>query len=259
MKTKKGWMSLVLALIALSALAIPTSPALVQDAGQIAGKPAQDDYVSVIKTYTLRYIDPRELLNLAKLYVLNSTASGNIITIQIHKINIPDFEALLRKVDVEKKSIQFRIYTILASRETPEEGGGKTPRGQSMESLNPEARKVLDELKGLWNFKSYRADNPSFLVVKDGAGSSFCRLVSDWSGFDLHLQNPQINGDEPGKRTIHVGEIQLRQTLANGNVTTLIATSDVTFKENGWLVVGVSGLAGPSAQALILVLGAEIK
>jgi hypothetical protein len=42
--------------------------------------------------------------------------------------------------------------------------------------------------------------------------------------------------------------------------TTLLDTTDITFKENGYLVVGVSGLhAGWSGLALILVIRAEIK
>jgi hypothetical protein len=40
----------------------------------------------------------------------------------------------------------------------------------------------------------------------------------------------------------------------------LIDTSDVTFREKGYLVVGVSGFqAGWSSSALILVISAEIK
>jgi hypothetical protein len=108
----------------------------------------------------------------------------------------------------------------------------------------------------LWNFKHYFIDNPSFLTVKDGSGSNYCRLVSSGPWYDLYILRPQIRGDEPGKRIIAAGQIQLVQT-ANFKTATLIDTSDVTFKENGYLVVGVGGSG--AGNAVILVLSAEIK
>jgi hypothetical protein len=49
------------------------------------------------------------------------------------------------------------------------------------------------------------------------------------------------------------------QTL-NNTKPMLIETSDVTFKEKGYLVVGVSGFnAGWSGSALVLVISAEVK
>jgi hypothetical protein len=105
--------------------------------------------------------------------------------------------------------------------------------------------------------------SPSFLIVKDGSGLNFFKLVSSPYNFDMYVLHPQVRGDEPGKRVISVGQIQLFQsfnTPRGQEKSALIDTSDVTFKEKGYLVVGVGGFqAGWSSSALILVISAEIK
>jgi hypothetical protein len=55
----------------------------------------------------------------------------------------------------------------------------------------------------------------------------------------------RIGGDEPGKRVISVGQIQLNLTNNTPNATdktTLIDTQQISFNEKGYLIVGVSGL-----------------
>ncbi len=210
----------------------------------------------IVKTYSLKYISATEFMRSAKLYVLDSSGTESSLTVRIIKRHIPDLEALLKKLDVEKKNVQFQVYAILALKDEPLEN----PWGQTetKEITDKDLKRVLDEMKGIWNFKHYWVDSPSFLIAKDGSGSTRAKLVGRYD-LELLLRNVQLRGDEPGKRIVSVGEIGLTQKV-NGGVDNLIDTSEITLKEKGYLVVGVSGLqAGLRNGALILVISAEIK
>ncbi len=210
-----------------------------------------------VKTYELKFISASEFMRSARFYVVDSTGTESSLTVRIYERNIPEFEALLKKLDVEKRNIQFQVYTIIASKDQPLERFKNNFVSETQGIADKDLKRVLDEMKGLWNFKYYWVDSPSFLVVKDGAAGSMFKLVSPYD-FDMNVLRVQLRGDEPGKRIISVGQIKLSQTT--NQHSTLIDTSDVTFKEKGYLVVGVSGFqAGWNSSALILVISAEIK
>jgi hypothetical protein len=221
-------------------------------------KPAADDRnYMMVKTYELKFINASEFMRSARFYVVDSTGTESSLTVRIYERNIPEFEALLKKLDVEKRNIQFQVYTIIASKDQPLERFKNNFVSETQGIADKDLKRVLEEMKGLWNFKYYWVDSPSFLVVKDGAAGSMFKLVSPFD-FDMNVLRVQLRGDEPGKRIISVGQIKLSQTT--NQHSTLIDTSDVTFKEKGYLVVGVSGFqAGWSSSALILVISAEIK
>jgi len=220
----------------------------------------QAKYEAVLKTYSLKYISVEEFMRSARLFVLDSTGFENALTVRIHRMNIPAFEDLLKKLDVEKRNIQFQVYMIVASKDEEPPGPYKDAlKNETREISNKDLKRVLDEMKGLWNFKHYWLDSPSFLMVKDGSVSNSFRLVSS-RHLNMFIRRVQVRGDEPGKRTISVGQIKLTEELINTPESTLIDTSDINFKEKGYLVVGVSGFtSGWAGMALILVINAEIK
>lgn len=216
---------------------------------------SQDPIEIVIKTYHLKFIRPIEILNAAKFYIIDSTATQDTITVQIMRKNIPKLEELLKKLDVEKKTVLFRVFTVVASKE-------EDPKGNKTIE-NKELRKVIDELNSLWNFKSYKVDGPSFLTVKEDSGANSFRLVSDVSYFYMNILHVKVRGEKSGTRLISVGQVQLnwRINLSEETEQTLIDTHNITLKENGYLVAGISGFGwiGKGAKALILVINAEIK
>jgi hypothetical protein len=213
----------------------------------------------LIKTYTLKYVSPSEVLAVARPYVFDSTGSNNVLTVRIQRKYIPEFEALLKKLDVEKKNILFQVYTIIASKESFREGLVPSNLKPNQDIENKELNRAMTELKNMWNFKYYLVDDPSFLAVKEGMGSNKCRLVSKFGDFNLDLLQIQIIGDEPGKRTVGAQQLLLTQN-SDQQKTTLINTNNISFKEKGFLVVGVSGLEGfYRGNALILVMSADIK
>lgn len=237
---------------------------------QLALLRAQEkENMPVVKTYTLKFISATEFMRSARFYVLESSGTESSLTVRILPKSIPEFEALLKKLDVEKRNIQFKVYTIIASKEQPLENFKDNFVSETQGLADKDLKKVLDEMKGLWNFKYYWVDSPSFLVVKDGAEGSMFKLISNPFEFDMRILRVNLRGDEPGKRIISVGQIQLNQavnTPNNRSQSTLIDTSDVTFKEKGYLVVGVSGFTGVGGYnsgwrgaALILVISAEVK
>jgi hypothetical protein len=220
----------------------------------------QAKYEAVLKTYSLKYISVAEFMRSARLFVFDSTGSENALTVRIHRMNIPAFEDLLKKLDVEKRNIQFQVHTIVASKDLPSgDPYENLLKNETKEIENRDLKRVLDEMKGLWNFKHYWLDSPSFLMVKDGSGSNFFKLVSS-RDLVMDILHVQVKGDEPGKRIISIGQIQLSQEIMGGGRIKLIDTNDITFKEKGYLVVGVSGFrTSYSGLALILVINAEIK
>jgi type II secretory pathway component GspD/PulD (secretin) len=322
----------------------------------------------VYKTYTLKYIKPEALLKAAKMFFMDATSYDDSVTVLIYEGNIPRFEELLRKLDVEKKAIQFQIYAVVASRGGGEEGktmptrepakAGQTeaapsptqrvtpavpsakptgelislkfkdtdlrdvvlyiaefarlnvifdvnargtvtcnltdiPWDQALDIVlsqnrmgkmiegkvlkiapmyvfsreqnpekgdvieNKELKKVLDELKALWNFKTYEVDGPTFLTVREETSANNIKLVSN-RPLNVLIWNPKIGGEEPGKRTISIEQVMLTGPSVTSSEIVYLSTHDITLKEKGYLVAGVSGYES-SRSALILVISAEIK
>ena len=216
---------------------------------------SQDPDEIVIKTYSLKFITPREISRAAKLYIIDSTGTEDTITVKIIKKNIQEFEKLLKKMDVEKKAVLVKVFTVMASKEQ------ETQEDEVIE--NKGLKRVIDELNSLWKFQSYKIDGSSFLTVKDGSGSNFFKLVSSTSNLNLHVFHVDVRGEKPGDRIVSIGTIHLKWVDAFGkNEQTLINTNDVTLKENGYLVVGVSGYPFGRrgvGRALILIINAEIQ
>ena len=158
----------------------------------------------------MKYIDYHLVLGCRpECTCIESSGSGDTLTVRIRKKYIPDFEAVLKKLDVEKKNIMFRVYTIIAARDDAQDII-KKPETKDID--NRDLRAALDEMKGLWNFKHYWVDAPSFMTVKDGSGGSNLKLVSgllDYADFTMALRHVFVSGDELGKRTITLGEIKL--------------------------------------------------
>ncbi|MCJ7581825.1 MAG: hypothetical protein MUP98_15000 [Candidatus Aminicenantes bacterium] len=210
------------------------------------------EWTEVIKTYQLKHIKPEVLIDATRLYIIDATVYKNTVTVKITNKNVPIFEDLLKKMDVEKKNILFKVYTIAATRESEKK--------EIQEKIEDKGlMQVLDELKNLWNFQSYKIDNPFFITVKEDSGSSFFHLASEiYSSFGLLIQQVNLNTAESGKRNITIGQIQLLQSPPIGKDQIFIDSKSITVKEDGYLVVGVSGMS-IRGKVLILVISADIK
>jgi hypothetical protein len=148
---------------------------------------------------------------------------------------------------LEGKMLRIAPVRILSREQNPE-------KGDVIE--NKDLKKVLDELKTLWNFKTYEVDGPSFLSVHEDSGPNNFKLVTN-RALNLVVSNVKVLGDEAGKKTISIGQLKLTG-MTNFADYVFIDTQDVTLKEKGYLVAGVSGY-GSASNALILVISAEIK
>lgn len=209
------------------------------------------EWTEVLKTYQLKHIRPEDLINATRLYIIDSTVYKDTVTVKILNKNVSTFEELLKKMDVEKKNILFKVYTIVALRES-----AKKEEQEQIEDKG--LKQVLGELKNLWNFQSYKIDDPFFITVKEESGSNFFRLASEsFSGLGLRIQHVNLSSDKPGKRIITIEQIQLLSSYM-GNEQLFIDSNHTTVKEDGYLVVGVSGMT-VRGKVLILVISAEIK
>lgn len=197
----------------------------------------------VTRTYTLKYVTPREVNRGLKAYFYKSSfeTNGSLFTVTMAKDNLAQFEEMLKKMDVPQTPIQFRIFTVIASNE-----------GKAGAIENPDLKKVLNELQKLLRFKVYRLDGVSLLTAQDRSHFSRVKLSSSTKGLDLRLQLKSVKiVEERGGRSIQIKELALWQTKTN-----LLETS-ASIKENGYLVAGVSKI-GDNGDSLILVINANI-
>lgn len=206
----------------------------------------------VTKTYVLKYTRADVVIKALRQYFgqFSYEDSSNMLTVKIYEDKIPKFEELLKQLDVEKKKVLIRIFTVIASQE------GKTGAVQ-----NRDLQQVLLELQKVLSFKSFRLDGVSAITVKDGQHRSKLSLSSH-SPLLLTLGDVFIKGEKQGERTIAF-EFELRQkaepfVMKDGNLLyeTLIE-SETSVKENGYLVAGVSKIG--NGDSLVLVINAEIK
>ena len=198
---------------------------------------------TVTKTYFLKNISPKEVRNALRHYFWESSylESKRMITVIIPKKNITQFESLLKKIDVEKKTITFRIFTVIASQK---------PNGGKIENKN--LKYVLSQLDKILSFKSYKLDGVSLITVKEGTKYSRVHLSSSIEELRVEMMNVYINTHKPGDRSIEIRELRLREQKFN-----LISTQ-TSIKENGYLVAGVSKM-GKNGDSLVLIINAEIK
>jgi hypothetical protein len=206
----------------------------------------------VIRTYSLNYVSPQMVCDTLRHYLRECSFDrrGNMLTVRIDRKNIPRFEELLKQMDVEKKKILFRIFTVIASQEN-----------KSSDIQNKDLQQVLEELKRILSFKSFRLDGVSAITVTDGQRYSQLQLSSH-SPLILELMEISIKGEKPGDNIISF-QFELKQkveppVLKEGKLLyqTLIE-SETSVKENGFLVAGVSKIG--NGDSLVLVINAEIK
>jgi hypothetical protein len=225
--------------------------------GFTQGKKAEEGIKSttrpdvVTKTYVLKYVHAHVVRTALRHYFYESSydKNGKMLTVIISKSNVPKFEEFLQQLDVEKKKILIRIFTIIASQE-----------GKSGAVQNKDLRQVLSELQKILSFKSFRLDGASAITVNDGQD---CELrLSSKSPLLLELDDISIKGEKQGERSIAF-KFDLRQktepfVLKDSNLLyeTLIE-SETSVKENGYLVAGVSKIG--NGDSLVLVINAEIK
>ncbi len=216
------------------------------------GKKQSTESEVITKTYVLKYTHPTVVLKALQQYFGLSSydESSNMLTVKIYRENIPKFEEFLAKLDVEKKKILIRIFTVIASNQ-----------GKSESVANKDLQQVLSELQKVLSFKSFLLDGTSAITVNDGQHRSQLLLTSH-SPLLLRLEDISIKGEKPGQRTVNF-EFDLRQkaepfVMKDGNLIyeTLIE-SEASVNENGYLVAGVSKIG--NGDSLVLVINAEIK
>lgn len=207
----------------------------------------------VTKTYFLKHVSPQTVDRVLRAYHDHNPSydrNGDMITVKMYKSNVAEFERLLKRLDVEKKKILLRIFTVIASQE-----------GKSSDIENEDLNRVLSELKKVLSFKAFRLDGVSALTVTDGQDSSQIRLASK-SSLLLRLGYINIKKDSDGKHILGFRfdlkqETEIDPKEGKSSFSTLIA-SETSVKENGYLVAGVSKI-GDNGDSLVLVINAEIK
>ena len=201
------------------------------------------------KTYFLKHISPREVERALRYYFYRASSlpSRKMLTVQIPPENVKEFEALLKKMDVPKQTISFRIFTIIAS---------KTPNGGKID--NRDLKNVLSELKNLLNYKSFKLDGVSLLNMEEGSDGGV-ELSSSISQLKLGMEDVSVTKNQSRNQIIEIDELYLR------HYKTVLISTKTSIKNNGYLIAGVSRLTetkqtGANANdSLVLVIHAKVK
>jgi len=234
-------------LVVLLVLLFAFLPALAEEQKtQQTGEKSGSEEV-VTKTYTLRYVTPKFINDSLRIYLRNCSygEGSNLISVILYKKDIATFEEQLRKLDIEKKIIRLRIFTVIASKE-----------GKSDAIENKDLKRVLAEVSYLLNFKSYVLDGASVITLEDGV--RFGRLLLSSATIEnlgLDFERVSISTDSEGKRSVKLG-LELLRREANANI--ILLNSETEIAENGYLLAGVSRI-GSEGKSLVLVINAEIK
>ncbi|HLP47797.1 MAG TPA: hypothetical protein VK469_17775 [Candidatus Kapabacteria bacterium] len=219
--------------------------------GEEQKKETQPPRDMVTKTYVLKHLTSRSVPHALTQYVWSKSYDnvGNMLTVTMARENVAKFEELLKQLDIEKKKILIRIFTVIASREH---------KGSDIQ--DKELKQVLNELQKVLSFNSYTLDGVSAVTVMEDQDYSRLALSSQ-SPLRFDIEHIRIQGDKPGKRSVAF-EFALRQNQeipnSDGKVTyeELIA-SETSVKEKGYLVAGVSKI-GKNGDSLVLIINAEI-
>lgn len=226
-------------------------PIVLKPAGSrpVADSPApqvesQDRDEVVTRTYALNNVTPAFVRDALRIYMINQSfgEGSNLISVKLFKKDVAVFEDQLRRLDVQKRNILLRIFTVIAAREGP---------SQVIE--NQDLKSVLAEVSNLLNFKSYVLDGSSAITLKDGSGFGRLALSSSTSeGLRFDYKDVSILTDG-GKRSV-----RLSFWLLQANSGQELLSSETKIAEDGYLVAGVSRI-GKDGQSLVLVINAEIK
>ncbi len=199
---------------------------------------------TITKTYILKYVSPSVVSEVLRPYILQKSYSNStmMFTVVLPKKNQKIFEEILKKMDVKKKDIKLKIYTVI----------GKSDSSKTEPIKNKNLVSVLKKLNNLMNFKGFTLDGVSFISLKDGQKKSKLKLSSNSNKLDLIIANVRIIGNKKDGR-----EVKFHLNFWEHSLGELIKT-ETSVKENGYLIAGVSKI-GEKGNSIILVISAEIE
>jgi len=223
-------------------------------------KKAEENSGAITRTYELKYVAPGDVRRALDAYLLNCSYanSSNLLTVTLMSNRLADFEENLRKLDVPKRQIQFRIFTVIAS-----------PSGESGPIENPDLKSVLDELKKLLSFRSYRLDGFSTISLLEGstgASVQLTTLINDMKrpnilqypqALNLMIEDVRIEGVGDNQSQFRFG-FTFGPSARKSGADDWIIVKDTVLKNKGYLVAGVTQ-QGRNGESLVLVINAEIK
>jgi len=216
-------------------------------------KTAKENSRSVVtRTYVLKYVSPKVVQRTLSSYLLNATydSNGTMLSVVLYAENVAEFEKYLKQLDVPKKSVLVRIFTVVASHQGKEGITGNE---------NAELKQVLTELQKVMRFKSFAVDGVSAITVADQQERGELILSSQ---FPLRFIMARIKIKEDTQSKAEIGfEFRLEQRVFvekdKWQYESLIE-SETSILEKGYLVAGVSKI-GANGDSLVLVINAEVK
>jgi hypothetical protein len=233
----------------------------------------QDESIFISRTYRLYYVTSEQVVKKLGRYIIDHSPVEvmNVITVKIMIKDEEEFAFQLRQLDVPKNRkrgglvgnilslpgkliglfdkeprgaadllVQFRIYTVLASRQ-------QRPGNIDDEDLN----RVLGEMNNVLKFKSYQLDGISLMQVKNYSERNFLKLNSRSTALTMYLDNVSIDYEREGRQVVEIGRLEVHDGSG------AVISTRTSVNRNGYLVVGITPL-GDGGDSLAIILFAEI-
>ncbi len=233
----------------------------------------QDAGVFVSRTYRLHYVTSEQVVKKLGRYMIDHSPVQvmNVISVKIMKKDEEEFDFRMRQLDVPNNRkrgglvgnilslprklldlvdkeprgaadqlIQFRIYTVLASRQ-------QRPGSIDDEELN----RVLGEMNNVLKFRSYQLDGISLMQVKNYSDRNFLKLNSRTADLTMYLDNVSIDYEKEGQQVVEIGRLEVHDGSG------AFISTRTSVNRNSYLVVGITPL-GDGGDSLAIILFAEI-
>ncbi len=210
------------------------------------------------RTYELRHVSARSIRSIISPYILQMGQSdaSSCVVVTLYEKNVKPFEELLARLDQPKKNIRFRIFTVIASNRA----------AARPSELHPDLEGVVDELKKVLGYKTYRLDGVSSLMAADGSEQNELDLNSQIDDLQFILYNVTLSRSEDDNKMMIKAGLVLREQFGGIIVEKdrkvinrqLIRVDSMQLREDGYLVAGVSRL-GKDGDALVLVINATVQ
>lgn len=246
-KTKKVFVPMLLCLLLTLSLAAQKN--------DISRKSSDSEVVT--KTYELKNVSPDSIDKIISPYILTigKERGSQIMVVTLPQYHVKAFEALLARLDQPKKSISFRVFTVIASNRADVKAA----------EVHPDLEQVLGEMRSVLGYKKYELDGVSTLMVSEGSKWNEVILNSRFDDLVLKLGNVSLSLAEDGKSVLVGSSLQLREKFGGIIVDRdrqvvdrdLLGVEKMQLREGGYLVAGVSRM-GKEGDALVLVINATV-
>jgi hypothetical protein len=215
------------------------------------------------KIIEIRYANANAVANAISMFVggnVRGDTSLHAISVRGTAESIAKVEEAVKKLDVPPSNIELTVYLVSGSADSKQARADDIPA---------ELTSTVKQLRGLFQYKSYRILESFALRARDGHDASTSgSLAGSGATYEFHYKSASVSSGTP--RVVHMDGMQLevRTPITNNLVTNRDKDGHIVYDrstiytnidagEGQKIVVGKSTFHG-SDDALILIVTAKV-